>query len=206
MTRRLLLTVALIVGLTAPSARAQAPYAAGGSPILAGTQIAQSSAPEVVRGEKQSGGDTHDESTSVEHGVEIIRGSIAKEDETPSTPPTEDIATERPELTRFVISVDGFSDPYEATCWYIDAADNKIERRIDGVMPDAFAIDAVAIECRVFPKIVAGTRNTIQLWADDILVAERYQRSAGSILVRSDGPWGNARSCCHNLRGGGICD
>ena len=110
MNHRLILIVALIVGLAAPSDRAQASHAAGGSPILAGTQIAQSSAPEVVRGEKQLDGDTHDESTSVEHGVEIIRGSIAKEDETPSTPPAEDIATERTELTRFVISVDGFSD------------------------------------------------------------------------------------------------
>lgn len=139
--------------------------------------------------------------SATEYGVDIYRGRESDDPLDAGPADTEDDAVPETLPAKrgivFNLDIEGPSGKtYFGRCRYIDVDGRDVRFKLDGVTPDFVVVEGLAINCIVTPQPIVGGGYTIELWADDNLIAEqRLGSSDPTGLVRSDGPWGQAQAC-----------
>ena len=103
------------------------------------------------------------------------------------------LATAQADQRKFWLRITGSNFVhFEGECQLVDPRGFAMPTRLIGSVPQAFAIAAEAVACKIQNSGVDGTL-VVELGQNDALIARgRTASSFGEIKVRSDGPWGNA--------------
>jgi hypothetical protein len=83
---------------------------------------------------------------------------------------------------------------FVGNCDLVDQRGFTTTTRVIGSVPQTYAISAETVNCQIQNSGVDGTLIA-ELGARDAVIARaRTGASFGEVLVRSNGPWGNARA------------
>jgi hypothetical protein len=83
---------------------------------------------------------------------------------------------------------------FAGNCDLVDQRGFATTTRLIGSVPQSYAISAEAVNCQIQNSGVDGTLIA-ELGATNAVIARASTAASfGEVLVRSDGPWGNARA------------
>ena len=83
---------------------------------------------------------------------------------------------------------------FAGNCDLVDQRGFATTTRLIGSVPQSYAISAEAVNCQIQNSGVDGTLIA-ELGAKNAVIARASTAASfGEVLVRSDGPWGNARA------------
>lgn len=83
---------------------------------------------------------------------------------------------------------------FAGDCDLVDQRGFETTTRVIGSIPQSYAIDAEAVNCHIQNSGVDGTLMAELGTKKAVIARASTGASFGEVLVRSDGPWGNARA------------